>query len=152
MPPPQISWFGRNAGTIYVEGWRLTWLNPGFAGITNDCFFIIVEIMTWLLMCIYTQGKQLFLSMSPFSIKNTLNCLRPWPNQVAALTLLIAHINLYLNNPHQVSVSYPFSSIDTIVNADGDTGARCDQGVRTYLEGISISPSLSLSVNEPLNL
>ena len=115
-------------------------------------FFIIVERMTWLFMCIYTQGNQLFLSMSPFSIKNTLNCLRPWPNQVAALTLLIAHINLYLNNPHQVSVSYPFSSIDAIVNVDGDTGARCYQGVRTYLEGISISPSLSLSVNEPLNL
>ena len=43
------------------------------------------------------------------------------------MTLVIAHINLYLDNPHQASISYPFSSINTSVNTDTD--ARCGQGL-----------------------
>ena len=35
----------------------------------------------------------------------------------------MAHINLYLYNPHQVSRSYPFSSIDASVNTDSDANA-----------------------------
>ena len=35
--------------------------------------------------------------------------------------LVMAHINLYLSNPPQVSASYPFASIDVIgVNAEAD--------------------------------
>ena len=33
----------------------------------------------------------------------------------------MAHIDLYLYNPHQVSASYPLPSIDASVNADADT-------------------------------
>ena len=44
----------------------------------------------------------------------------------------MAHITLYLYNPHQESASYPFSSTDASVNADtdadADAEARCDQG------------------------
>ena len=40
----------------------------------------------------------------------------------------MVHINLYLYNPHQASASYPFSSIDTSVNADVDAD-RCGQGL-----------------------
>ena len=43
----------------------------------------------------------------------------------------MVHINLYLYNPHQASALYPFSSIDTSVNADvnTDADARCGQGL-----------------------
>ena len=34
----------------------------------------------------------------------------------------MVHINLYPYNPQQASVSYPFLSIDTSVNADADAG------------------------------
>ena len=44
------------------------------------------------------------------------------------LTLVMAHINLYLCNPHQASASYPFSSINANVNADADADAQCGQG------------------------
>ena len=40
-----------------------------------------------------------------------------------ALTLVMAHINLYLYNPHQVSASYHMSSIDSSVNTDADANA-----------------------------
>ena len=40
----------------------------------------------------------------------------------------MADIDLHLCNTHQVSVSYPFSSIDASINADAD--ARCGQGLR----------------------
>ena len=43
---------------------------------------------------------------------------RPWPQWASAVTLLMAHIDLYLYNPHQASASYPFSSIDANVNDD----------------------------------
>ena len=36
----------------------------------------------------------------------------------------MAHIDLYLSNPHQVSVSYPFSSIDASVIADADADTK----------------------------
>ena len=39
----------------------------------------------------------------------------------------MAHINLYLCNPHQASASYPFSSIDASVNADPDADAQYGQ-------------------------
>ena len=38
-------------------------------------------------------------------------------------------LDLYMDNPHQASVSYPFSSIDARVNADADAGARCGHGL-----------------------
>ena len=40
------------------------------------------------------------------------------------------HIDLYLDNPHQASASYPFSSIDSSANIDAyvDTDARCGHG------------------------
>ena len=48
---------------------------------------------------------------------------------VSALTLVIAHIDLYLYNPHQASASYPLLSIDASVNADADADAECGQGL-----------------------
>ena len=49
----------------------------------------------------------------------------------SALPFVMAHINLYLYNPHQASASYPVSSIDTSINteADSDADALCDQGL-----------------------
>ena len=44
---------------------------------------------------------------------------------------VMAHINLYLYNPHQVSASYLSASIDASVNAD----AQCGQGLSHYLLG-----------------
>ena len=43
----------------------------------------------------------------------------------------MAHIDLYLKNPHQAPASYPFSSIDASINADTDVDAdaRCGQGL-----------------------
>ena len=43
----------------------------------------------------------------------------------------LAHIDFYLDNPHQVSVSFPYASVDVIVNIDTDTDvvARCGQGL-----------------------
>ena len=38
--------------------------------------------------------------------------------------LAMAHINLYLYNPHQASVSYPFSSTDADVDPDAWCGQR----------------------------
>ena len=46
--------------------------------------------------------------------------------------IVMAHIDLYLDNPHHASSSYPFSSIDTSVNADSD--ARCGQGFKEKKE------------------
>ena len=58
---------------------------------------------------------------------------KPWPHRVSAsvsaLTLVIAHIDLYLFNPHQASVSSPFSSFDACINADADADAWCGQGL-----------------------
>ena len=44
----------------------------------------------------------------------------------------MAHINLYLDNPHQALASYPLTSIDTSINADADdyADARCGQGLK----------------------
>ena len=39
-------------------------------------------------------------------------------------------MDLYLDNPHQASVSYPFSSIDANVNADANT--RCGQSLKAF--------------------
>ena len=43
---------------------------------------------------------------------------KPWPHRVPepawALTPAMAHIDLYLYNPQQVSVSYPFLSMHTV--------------------------------------
>ena len=45
--------------------------------------------------------------------------LKLWPHRASALGLVIARINLlYLYIPHQVSASYPFSSIDANIKAD----------------------------------
>ena len=57
-----------------------------------------------------------------------------YPHQTSgsALTLVVAHIDLYLYNPHQTSASYPFSSIYAAGNADADTDTRCDQGQRIW--------------------
>ena len=52
--------------------------------------------------------------------------LKRWPHRASVLTLVVAHINLYLDNLHQASTSYPFSSIDASVNTDD---ARCGQGI-----------------------
>ena len=43
----------------------------------------------------------------------------------------MAHIDLHLDNPHQASASYPFSSIDTSLNtgADADSDVQCGQGL-----------------------
>ena len=51
----------------------------------------------------------------------------------SALTLVMAHINLYLCNPHQVSASYPFSSIDASVHIDA------------YANAVSVWPGLRVS-------
>ena len=52
---------------------------------------------------------------------------RHWPHRTSVsasvLTFVMAHISLYLYNPYQASVSYPFSSINTSVNADTDADA-----------------------------
>ena len=40
------------------------------------------------------------------------------------------HIDLYLDNPNQASVSYPFSSIDASINADADADALYGQGLK----------------------
>ena len=45
---------------------------------------------------------------------------------------VMVHIDLYLDNPHQASVSYPFSSIDASVDADADADIRCGQGSREH--------------------
>ena len=42
--------------------------------------------------------------------------------------LAMANINLYLYNPRQASVSYPFSSIDTSINADTEADADARYG------------------------
>ena len=41
----------------------------------------------------------------------------------------MAHINLYLYNPHQASASYPFSRIDISINADANADALCGKGL-----------------------
>ena len=50
------------------------------------------------------------------------------------------HIDLHLYNPHQASVSYPFSSIDASANADADADAaadtQCVQGLTWPLPSI----------------
>ena len=46
--------------------------------------------------------------------------------------LVMAHIDLYLYNPHQMSVSHPFPSIDASVNGDAD--AWCGQGLKDRLQ------------------
>ena len=50
----------------------------------------------------------------------------------------MAHMDLYLCNPYQASVSYPFSSIDISINADAeadaDAYASCGQGLRQGLK------------------
>ena len=52
---------------------------------------------------------------------------RPWPHRVSAsvsaLTLVIAHIDSYLFNPHQAPVSSPFSNFHACINADADVAA-----------------------------
>ena len=42
---------------------------------------------------------------------------------------LLVHTDLYLDNLHHVSLSYPFAVIDASINADTDTDAvsRCGQ-------------------------
>ena len=56
----------------------------------------------------------------------------------------MAHIDWYLCNPHQASVSYPFSDIVASANADADAGADagCGQGlgpvhIEFFSDGIS---------------
>ena len=63
-------------------------------------------------------------------VRNCVQTVKLWPHRESAWTLVIAHINLYLYNPHLASASYPFSSIDASVNADADADARCGQGIK----------------------
>ena len=46
----------------------------------------------------------------------------------------MAHIDLYLDNPHQASTSYPFSSNDASMNTDSDANVRCGQSFPTMAE------------------
>ena len=50
---------------------------------------------------------------------------------VSVDTFVMAHINSYLHNPQQASASYPFSRIDTSVNADPD--AWCGSELKSVL-------------------
>ena len=57
------------------------------------------------------------------------NFIRLWLHRASALTLVMAHVDLYLENPHQASASYPFSSMDASDNSE----TRSDQGLKLVL-------------------
>ena len=50
-------------------------------------------------------------------------------NSCKALVLVMAHVNVYLCNPHQASESYPLSSIDASINADVEADPWCCQAL-----------------------
>ena len=64
--------------------------------------------------------------------------LRPWPHRTTALTLVMSHIDLYMCNPHQVSVSNSFTGFDASLITDADSEARCGQGLIHKVGGFGI--------------
>ena len=63
----------------------------------------------------------------------------------------MAHINLYLYNTHQASVSYPFTIIDASIttDADADVDTRCTQDFTPWGENQREQDTVSKGARVP---